>query len=439
MTTSQLNSSEYYEQVFLAALLHGKIQFSKYEDRVKPEYFTGEIHKHIYLAMQVYVDKLKEQDFDAETFIQFPSLIQYMEWNKALFPYALNLITSIPENFSLAMTLNDIVELLKIKFQIRKSQGILEDGINSLHLTKNINHSIGEIEKNLNEVIEEKTSTVSTLSMSLKSVINLEIEKLKENKNTFVASGFADFDHIYGGFRPSDLIILAARPGMGKTALATKIALNIAKRGTGVGFISLEMSKEQIAGRILTLESNVSANKGLKFGLTQQEIERHLEVDRNLNELPFFISDTSGCTLDEIRKKCFQLKKLHNIGIVIVDYLQIIQTSGRFGESRVNLVGEISSGLKGLAKSLNLPVIALSQLSRSVESRLDKHPILSDLRDSGSIEQDADVVMFLYRGEYYTPNDLSLKGKAELTIAKHRHDVLSKIGLNFVASTTDFI
>lgn len=425
----------YYEKYLLGSLLKGDQEFGLFEELVKSEYFYETTHKHIFSAMQIHVDQIRGEDINCKTFIEFPRMVQHLRWNDSLFPYALDLINTSMPSF---LTLKEICELIRKDYQIRKAHTILEEGKATLRASNNLTESIGEIEIKLNEVVDEKVDKISTISTAISHVIDQEVAKLKENKNTFIESGFTEFDKTYGGFRPSDLIILAARPGMGKTAFATKIALNAAKKGTAVAFISLEMSKEQIGARILTIESNVSANKGLKFGLTNAEIERHVEVLKNLETLPFFIADTSGSTLADIRKKCFQLKKIHNIGMVIIDYLQIIQTVGKYSDSRVNLVGDISAGLKGLAKSLNVPVIALSQLSRGVESRLDKHPVLSDLRDSGSIEQDADVVMFLYRGEYYMPQDESLKGRAELSIAKHRHDVLSRIGLRFISSTTDF-
>lgn len=225
-----------------------------------------------------------------------------------------------------------------------------------------------------------------------------------------VTTGFTDVDKLLGGLHPSDLLILAGRPAMGKTALATNIAYNAAyshfrsggKEGAVVGFFSLEMSSEQLAARILSEQTNISSDAMRKGQLTGEEFERLVLGSQALNSVPVFIDDTPALSVSALRTRARRLKRQHNLGLIVVDYLQLISASGsNRNDGRVQEVSEITRGLKTLAKELQVPVLALSQLSRQVESREDKRPQLSDLRESGSIEQDADVVMFIFREEYY--------------------------------------
>jgi len=225
-----------------------------------------------------------------------------------------------------------------------------------------------------------------------------------------VGTGFIDLDKLLGGLHNSDLVILAGRPAMGKTALATNMAYNAAKdyadsagaEGAVVGFFSLEMSAEQLAGRILSEQTEVQSDKMRKGELSNEEFNRIFHAAQMLNEVPLFIDDTPALTVSALRTRARRLKRQHNLGLIVIDYLQLISGSaGSRNDGRVQEVSEITRGLKTLAKELSVPVLALSQLSRQVENREDKRPQLADLRESGSIEQDADVVMFIYREEYY--------------------------------------
>ncbi|WP_299350150.1 replicative DNA helicase [uncultured Shimia sp.] len=282
-----------------------------------------------------------------------------------------------------------------------------------------------------------------------------------------VSTGLTDLDKQLGGLHPSDLLILAGRPSMGKTSLATNIAFNVAKAykkglksdgsegaidGGVVGFFSLEMSAEQLAARILAEASEISSHKIRQGDLTEGEFRRFVDAAKELEACPLFIDDTPALPISQLAARARRLKRTHGLDVLIIDYLQLCRGTS---ENRVNEIAEISMGMKAIAKELNIPVIALSQLSRQVESRDDKRPMLSDLRESGSIEQDADVVMFVFREEYYKerekPGDHelermaewveameSLHGKAEVIVGKQRHGPIGTVDLSFEAQFTRF-
>jgi replicative DNA helicase len=284
-----------------------------------------------------------------------------------------------------------------------------------------------------------------------------------------VSTGLIDLDKKLGGLHRSDLLILAGRPSMGKTSLATNIAFNIAKahqrgalpsggegtvNGGVVGFFSLEMSAEQLAARILSEAAEVPSEQIRRGDMTEAEFRRFVEAAKALEACPLFIDDTPALPIGQVAARARRLKRTHGLDVLFIDYLQLLRGSGR-SENRVNEVSEITQGLKAIAKELDIPVIALSQLSRQVENREDKRPQLSDLRESGSIEQDADVVMFVYREEYYKerekPGDDKLEemarwqeamervhGKAEVVIGKQRHGPIGTVELSFEGRFTRF-
>jgi replicative DNA helicase len=292
----------------------------------------------------------------------------------------------------------------------------------------------------------------------------------RDGKLSGTATGLRDLDVKMGGLQRSDLIIVAGRPGMGKTALATNIAYNVAKahraevqadgtmksvNGGIVGFFSCEMSAEQLATRILAEQTSVSSSLIRRGGISQSEFDKIRDYTIELQHLPLFVDETGGLSISQLTARARRLKRQKGLDLIVVDYIQLLQGSGKRGnDNRVQEVTEITTSLKALAKELNIPVIALSQLSRQVESRDDKHPQLSDLRESGSIEQDADVVLFVYREEYYLQNkepkpgtaeyekwqaemDLAL-GKAEVIIAKQRHGPTGTVRLQFEGQFTRF-
>jgi len=284
-----------------------------------------------------------------------------------------------------------------------------------------------------------------------------------------ISTGLTDMDKKLGGLHPSDLLILAGRPSMGKTSLATNIAFNIAKaykkgqrhdgtegavEGGVVGFYSLEMSAEQLAGRILSEASEVPSTQIRSGDMTESEFRRFVEAAKQLENCPLYIDDTPALPISQLAARARRLKRTHGLDVLIIDYLQLVRPASA-KDSRVNEVSEITQGMKAIAKELDIPVIALSQLSRAVESREDKRPQLSDLRESGSIEQDADVVMFVFREEYYKerekPGDHeadkmmmwqeameALHGKAEIIIGKQRHGPIGTVDLSFEGQFTRF-
>ena len=278
----------------------------------------------------------------------------------------------------------------------------------------------------------------------IKQVVLNALEKIeKASKNsgsvTGLSTGFLDLDYKTAGLQPSDLILIAARPSMGKTAFALNIAQHVAfKQNKTVAIFSLEMSKEQLVNRLFALEAQVDAQSLRTGNLKETDWEKLIESAGIIGRSNLIIDDTSGISVSELRSKCRKFKLEYGLDLIVIDYLQLM--SGRVGgknESRQQEVSEISRALKGIARELNVPVIALSQLSRAVEQRQDHKPMLSDLRESGSIEQDADVVMFIYREDYYNP-DTDKKNVAEINIAKQRNGAVGAINLTWLPQYTKF-
>ncbi len=267
-----------------------------------------------------------------------------------------------------------------------------------------------------------------------------KIEKASKNKGnvTGIATGFIDLDYKTAGLQPSDLVLIAARPSMGKTAFVLNLAQHIAfKLNQTVAIFSLEMSKEQLVNRLFSLESRVDSQHLRTGNLSDMDWEKLIESAGVIGKSNLIIDDTPGISISELRSKCRKYKLEHNLQLIIIDYLQLMSGSGRGSESRQQEISDISRSLKALARELNVPVIALSQLSRAVEQRPDHRPMLSDLRESGAIEQDADVVMFIYRDDYYN-KDTDKKGIAEIIIAKQRNGPIGTIELVWLPDYTKF-
>src|SRR6266705_71152 len=269
-----------------------------------------------------------------------------------------------------------------------------------------------------------------------------KLDQLHERRGTIVGvpTGFADLDHLTGGLQKSDLIILAARPAVGKSSMALTMAHNTAvKHQRSVAIFSLEMSKEQLVQRLLSMDAGIDQQRLRTGWIEDEEWDRIIYAMGTLSEANIWIDDTPGISTMEMRSKARRLQAEHNIDLIIVDYLQLMQSSvgGKRNENRVMEISEISRNLKGLARELDVPVMALAQLSRQVESRQSKVPQLSDLRESGSIEQDADIVMFIYREDVYNP-DTERKNIADIIVAKHRNGPVGEVSLYFQASQTRF-
>lgn len=250
---------------------------------------------------------------------------------------------------------------------------------------------------------------------------------------------YPDLNKLIGGLSRGDLIIVAARPGMGKTAFALNLATDLCfKHNVPVGFFSLEMSKEQIGIRILSLRTGIDTNSIKTGSLTKEEFADLVEEAEKLANKPFFIDDTAGISLTDIRVKARRLAREQKIGVIFIDYLQLIRNLMSHIHTREQEISEISRNLKALAKDLNIPVVALSQLNRAVEGRENKRPVLSDLRESGAIEQDADIIMFLYREDFYKPDEKSVQNLAELIVAKHRNGPTGTVKLVFLKESMIF-
>ena len=321
---------------------------------------------------------------------------------------------------------------------IRANDGITERCYQDSDSVEDI---LEDTEKTIFSLLQSRTgSDVVPIRQIVVSALE-RIEKASQSTGnvTGIATGFADLDYKLSGLQPSDLVLVAARPSMGKTAFVLNIAEHIAFRDKkAVALFSLEMSKEQLVNRLFAMESRVDAQNIRSGNLSDNDWENLIESAGIIGNSNLIIDDTPGISLSELRSKCRKFKLEHDIQLVIIDYLQLMSGGSRRNDSRQQEISEISRGLKLIARELNVPVIALSQLSRAVEQRENKKPILSDLRESGAIEQDADVVMFLYRDEYYH-EDSTKKGIAEVIIAKQRNGPIGTVELVWLANYTKFV
>lgn len=360
----------------------------------------------------------------------------------------------VPEEISSMEFVRDILEHLPTSTNIKYYAKIVAEK-SILRKLIRVNDEISNLcyggVESLEEVLEQTEKKVFDLVQKrnvgefvpIKQVVLNAIQKIEmasrtRGNVTGIATGFKDLDYQTSGFQPSDLILIAARPSMGKTAFVLNIAEYMAFRNNEtVAIFSLEMSKEQLVNRLLSMESGVDAQKLRNGNLTDNDWERLVEGAEGVARSNLIIDDTPGISLSELRSKCRKYKLEHHLGIVMIDYLQLMTGGGRASESRQQEVSDISRGLKSLARELNVPVVALSQLSRAVEQRPDHRPMLSDLRDSGAIEQDADMVMFLYRDAYYN-KDSEMKNLAEVIVAKQRNGPIGTINLLWMPEFTTF-
>jgi replicative DNA helicase len=327
---------------------------------------------------------------------------------------------------------------------IRVSTNVIRDAYED---TTDVFNLLDDAEKGLFAITQNNLSRSYESMGSLSSKVLKQIEELTQKGDglTGVPTGFTDLDRLTSGWQPSDLVIVAARPGMGKTSMVLAVALNAARDfGKGVALFSLEMASTQLVQRLISMEAEIAGSKMRNGKLEDYEWQQLQTTVERLSNVPIFIDDTPAINIFELRAKCRRMKQQHDIQMVIIDYLQLMtgSTEGK-GGNREQEIASISRALKSLAKELNIPVIALSQLSRAVEVRGgSKRPQLSDLRESGSIEQDADIVAFIYRPEYYQiledESGQSLKGIAEFIVAKHRHGALDTVRMRFLDTFAKF-
>ena len=367
-------------------------------------------------------DRLKEKDVPPEV-----SSLEFIR----------DLITAVPTSANIKHYANIVAE----KSTLRRLIRINEDIANTCYVGKDsLEDILADTEKRVFDLVQRRNTGefVSIRQIVMNAMDN--IEKASHNKGnvTGVATGFLDLDYRTAGMQPSDLILVAARPSMGKTAFVLNIAQYVAfKQAKTVAIFSLEMSKEQLVNRLFSMESKVDSQHLRTGNLSDVEWEKLIESAGVIGKSNLIIDDTPCISISELRSKCRKYKLEHNLEMIIIDYLQLMSGSGRSTDSRQQEISDISRSLKALARELHVPVIALSQLSRAVEQRPDHRPMLSDLRESGAIEQDADVVMFIYRDDYYN-KDTEKKGIAEIIIAKQRNGPIGTVELVWLPDFTKF-
>ena len=397
---------------------------------LKPRDFYEKRHEIIFNAMV--------ELYDAHKPIDLLTLTAELKSKKLLkdvggAPYLTELSNFVPAA-SHAKAYADIVEKASVRRRLIKAGNEIAN--KAYEEDADVDSLIGAAEKDLFEVSDKIIKSDYVAMNDLLADAFDRIEELHKNKGALrgLKTGFRDLDKKTAGFQKGDLVIIGARPAMGKTTFAQNLAYNIASiNGKGVLFFSMEMAANEIIDRMISDVSGVDNWKMRTGNLSDDEFQKIGDAMAEMDEIPIYIDDTSSMTIVELRNKARRAMHDHDIGIVIVDYLQLIQGTDRYKGQRVQEVTEISRGLKILARELEIPVIALAQLSRNVTGRDDPRPVLSDLRESGSIEQDADLVMFLHRPDYYRQNDDNYEEThiTELLVAKHRHGAVGKIELYF--------
>ncbi|MBA7547766.1 Replicative DNA helicase [subsurface metagenome] len=408
------------------AILHGV-------DILRPEDFYKKSHQIIFKCILELFEK--SRGVDLVTLTEELNRINLLEEIGGV-TYLTNLINSVPTAANIEYYIKIIEEKSILRNLINNATKIISMGYEEKEDAKVL------LDKAEHLVFEVSQRNIRQSFIPIKELITDSYEKIedlyhREEFITGVSSGFDEFDEITTGFQPSEFIVIAGRPAMGKTAFCMSIAQYASiSKNTPVAIFSLEMSKSQLVQRMLCSEARIDAHSLRKGRLTESDWPTLSMAAGRLASAPIFIDDTAGITCLEIKAKARRLKAQHNLSLVIIDYLQLIQSSGRI-ENRQQEITEISRSLKGLAKELNVPVIAVSQLSRAVEQRIERRPRLSDLRESGAIEQDADLVVFIYREEYYKPKT-EKKGIAEVIISKQRNGPTGKVELTFVKEYAKF-
>ncbi|UYM80914.1 replicative DNA helicase [Heyndrickxia coagulans] len=352
--------------------------------------------------------------------------------------YLSELAASVPTAANIAYYAGIVAEKALLRRLIRTATHIAQEGYTR---EDDVDELLDEAERSIMEVAQRKNAGdfKHIKDVLVSTYDNIEMLHNRKGDVTGIPTGFYELDRMTAGFQRNDLIIVAARPSVGKTAFALNIAQNVGtKTGENVAIFSLEMGAEQLVMRMLCAEGNIDAQRLRTGALTDEDWRKLTMAMGSLSNSGIYIDDTPGVRVTEIRSKCRRLKQEHGLGMVVIDYLQLIQGSAHSRENRQQEVSEISRSLKALARELEVPVIALSQLSRSVQQRQDKRPMMSDIRESGSIEQDADIVAFLYREDYYE-QDTENKNIIEIIIAKQRNGPVGTVQLAFVKEYNKFV
>ncbi len=456
------------EMALLGAILSNNRAYDRVTEFLLPEHFADGRHGRIFEAAGRLIDLNQIADpITLKNYFEADGSLDDIGGAEYLARLAGSVVT--------VLNAEDYGRTILDRFLRRELINIGEDVVNRAHEVTFDSNASDQIEQAEEELFRlatdgEQEADLQPFKTALIEAVNVAEAAYKRDGNLAgVATHLTDLDKQLGGLHSSDLLILAGRPSMGKTALATNIAFNVAKAfrteiengeekivdGATVGFFSLEMSAEELATRILAEQSGVASHRIRRGEVSKDEFPSIVEAAQQLSSIPLYIDDTAGLTVSNLRTRARRLKRTKNLGLIVVDYLQLMRPShGSKPENRVQEISEITRSLKGIAKELEVPVVALSQLSRQVESRDDKRPHLADLRESGSIEQDADVVMFIFREEYYLertkPRDDDpgiikwqedmdkVHNLAEVIIAKQRHGPIGNIKLHFEPALTKF-
>jgi len=479
ITYRVMPSNEEAEQALLGAILVNNDVLNRVSDFLRPDHFYLPVHARIFEAIELLVERGQ---------IANPiTLKTFFERDEALTDIGgADYLARLASSAATIINAGEYGRQIHDLYVRRQLIAIGEDVVNEAFDQQVDETATGQIERaekalfDLAESGSYDRDFRSFKDVAVDAIELMEAAYRKEAGMTGVATGLHDLDEFLGGLHRSDLVILAGRPGMGKTSFATNICFHAAKQyraevqddgtarvvdGAVVGFFSLEMSSEQLVTRVLSEESGIPSQMLRRGQINARDFDAIVRASQELSRLHFYIDDTPALTIQGLRTRARRLKRQHGLSLVVVDYLQLVRPSTRSGsDSRVQEVSEVTQGLKALAKELDVPVLALAQLSRAVEQREDKRPLLSDLRESGSIEQDADVVMFLYREEYYLErqepqpkageNESDAKfrerlehwqqrmekrrGITEVIIAKHRHGATGAVEVYFDGATTKY-
>ncbi|CAL7963196.1 Replicative DNA helicase [Alphaproteobacteria bacterium] len=456
------------EQAILGLILNNNETLNKIADFLSPEHFFVPLHQKMYDVVLKFMDRgLIATPLTMKSY--FNTDPAFKDLDVDCFDYLLKLIAQAPLIVDIESLGRAVLDSYMRRQLITIGKEVINDAYN-VNIDNTANNCLEAAEQKLFNLATQGTSetNVATLKSSvLETLHRIEMVKKKNSHVSGVSTGFVDLDRITGGLQNSDLIIIAARPSMGKTSLAVNIALNAAvnfqkeyadskteEKQKSVVIFSLEMSAEQIATRILSIRTDIDSGRIRVGNVNAEEFTVLSSETSKISNLPLFIDDGAALSISTIRTRSRRMKRKHDVGLIVIDYLQLIRPSftANYG-NRVQEIGEVSQGLKALSKELDIPVIALSQLSRAVENREDKRPQLSDLRESGNIEQDADIVTFLYREEYYLSRSVPVDGGknmewqetlyqvrniAELIISKHRNGPIGTCLLHFNSVTTGF-
>ena len=420
------------EQSVIGSMIIDKSAIAQVAEKLTEDDFYRDGHKIIYKA--IFEMFRNDMAVDLVTLLEYLKSADQLEKAGGV-TYITEVSSSVPTTANLSSYIKIVEEKSILRKLIKASTAIIEDSYNKQGEVEGV---LDLAEKKIFDIAEKRsTSDFESLSDVLERGF-LEIERLFNNKGqiTGVPSGFTDLDAKTSGFQKGDMVLIAARPSMGKTTFALNIAEHAALReGKSVVIFSLEMPKEQLAYKLLCSEANVDMLKLRTGNLDDKDWENIARATGPLSKAKIYIDDTAGVTVMEMRSKCRRLKMEYGIDLILIDYLQLM--SGSSSENRQQEVSEISRSIKALAKEMECPVIALSQLSRAPEQRADHRPMLSDLRESGSIEQDADLVMFLYRDEYYN-KETEDKNVAECIVAKHRNGPVGTVKMAFLGALSKF-